>query len=411
MNRLSEVIARTITEFELPDDGQWITSRGRRIFIGGEPRSARPKPPPGKTAGKRVTYKKKDGSTGTTVEFPTAWSKASSAAKFSRVAAIAKNAEHMERSFRLELAGDDPTPKKATATAMLLMMKTGMRVGGGDAPGKPGMTKGDETFGTTTLRKKHVTIKGDTVSIKFKGKAGVDHDITVRDKDLAESIKVFMGGKNSDPADDPLFQTRDAKGNKRILSRNHVAKRMKKFDPDYKNHDLRTHHAATVASEKALSLIEADHKKRLLAHLDGKPPKQATRAALLKLSKAVRKEIANAVGNAIGDTPSVALSAYTHPGLVEHVLRELGLPEIPPPPPKKKKAAKTEADQRDLWDLLDVVNKGRDEDIEKQFPILVGLHGTEAVKNWLGSYGADEEDPSDEEAEGCIDALDDNVED
>lgn len=295
---------------ELYADGHWITFRGKPLFIGGVQRKHRPKRP-NKSAGKIVTLKKKDGSTFTKRIYRKSWVKKQEKFKFAVMASMAKNIERMDRMLKYECERKKLDQKKATATALLIMIKTGMRVGGGH--GGTGKTRGEETHGTTTLERQHVKITGDTVEFKYLGKAGIKHSHIVHDGSIANSLREFMGGQDEAPDDKtPLFTYKVGR-TKDVLDRRDVDKRLKKFDRDYRPKDLRTLKANEVASDEVFKIL-------------GEPlSSPTTKRETKKVIKSVINRIAERVSGELANTPSVAKGSYINPHLIEVVLAEMRL--------------------------------------------------------------------------------------
>jgi len=307
LNKLLEMSAE-----DLYATGHWITFHGKPMFIGGVKRKRRPKKPD-KPVGKVVTITKKDGSTFKKRVYPKSWVNKQSKFKFAVMASLAKNVDRMDRMLTLESGRKKMDQKKATATALKIMLLTGMRVGGGK--GRTGMTKGEETYGTTSLERRHVKIEGDKVTFNYKGKSGVDQHHEVVDADLANAVRVFMGGQDETSPEDktPLFKYKTGRKTTDVLKRQDVAKRLKKFDPDYKPKDLRTLKANTVASDELANM------------LDEPRPSPTTKAAKKKFIKKTIDRITDKVASVLGNTKSVAKSNYINPHLIEAALAEMGL--------------------------------------------------------------------------------------
>lgn len=292
---------------DLYDTGRWITFRGRPMFIGGAQRKRRPNKPQ-KAVGKLVVITKKDGTTFQKRVYPKAWIEKQSRFKFAITASLAKNVDRMDRMLTFEMNRKKIDQKKAAATALKIMLATGMRVGSGR-----GMTGGEETFGTTSLERQHVKVSGAKVAFDFRGKAGVEQHHEVVDSELANAVKEFMGGRNEAPDDrTPLFRYKNGSATE-TLSRQDVANRLKKFDPDYKPKDLRTLKANTIASEEVARMLDE--------------PRQhpATKRDKKKFVKEVIDRITDRVAGVLGNTKSVAKSNYINPYLIDAALSEMGL--------------------------------------------------------------------------------------
>ena len=52
--------------------------------------------------------------------------------------------------------------------------------------GNSGYEKLYGSYGLTTLKDKHVAVEGSLIKFCFKGKKGIDHEVTVRNKKLAK---------------------------------------------------------------------------------------------------------------------------------------------------------------------------------------------------------------------------------
>jgi DNA topoisomerase-1 len=115
-------------------------------------------------------------------------SKKAAAAKFARVERFRKNGlgrtrAAVTRSLRA------PKADHATAVAAIvrIMDTTYMRVGS-----EKYARKAKPSFGASSLRKSQVKVRGDKVSFDFMGKSGVHWQRTVRDRELAGAIKLFL---------------------------------------------------------------------------------------------------------------------------------------------------------------------------------------------------------------------------
>src|SRR5690606_27861871 len=77
-------------------------------------------------------------------------------------------------SDALELPG---LPKeKILATIIYLLQLTMIRIGNDE------YAKQNKSYGLTTLRNKHIQVDGSAMRFHFKGKSGIEHNITVSDK-------------------------------------------------------------------------------------------------------------------------------------------------------------------------------------------------------------------------------------
>ncbi|MDQ2863652.1 MAG: DNA topoisomerase IB, partial [Bacteroidota bacterium] len=92
--------------------------------------------------------------------------------------------------------------KKVLAAVVSLLERTNIRVGNSFYEKTYG------SFGLTTLKDKHVTFNGASVSFAFVGKKGVSHNVTLKNKKLASIVK-----KCRDVPGKELFQFYDEDDN------------------------------------------------------------------------------------------------------------------------------------------------------------------------------------------------------
>lgn len=94
---------------------------------------------------------------------------------------LKENIDRLKRKVRSDLNSSND---KAMLTACIIriMMKTSERVGNGDSAR-------NGHFGITELKPKHVTITGNQVTLKYKGKSGVEHEKSFSDEAVASILK------------------------------------------------------------------------------------------------------------------------------------------------------------------------------------------------------------------------------
>lgn len=112
---------------------------------------------------------------------------------------LKENIDRLKRKVRSDLNSSD---EKAILTACIIriMMKTSERVGN-DSSASNGH------FGITELRPRHVSINGNQVTLKYKGKSGVDHEKSFSDESVAKILKHLKARNNSRLFNRRLFTT------------------------------------------------------------------------------------------------------------------------------------------------------------------------------------------------------------
>jgi DNA topoisomerase-1 len=211
--------------------------------------------------------------------YSAAHSEKAAAEKFGRIKAL------VEELPKIDTIISRDAPKKDEAAVLLLMRKTGIRIG---SERETGADK--QAYGATTLLSKHVKISGDKVTLSFVGKKGVNIHQVIEDKELASVLKsrISRGGK--------VFDTTDGK----------VRDYLHANDGKFKAKDLRT----VKALEVSLSTI-----KKI-------PVPKNTR----DYTKA-RNSVGDAVSKVLGNTRSVALASYIPPEVFSGWSSKLGIKE------------------------------------------------------------------------------------
>ena len=312
---LRKLVGHMVVISEEKEEEHWVTIAGRPVFLG--PKITATKEKRDKPVGKLVTRKREDGSEFQKREYPKWWDEQQARVKYSITHKLGDQIDAINMELDEDLGGDELDFKRVVAAAMKLVSRTGMRVGGGKTGGA-GKTKDVETYGTTTLQKRHVKLDGDNVYLSYLGKDGVDRSVFLEDGLVAQALRDLVGGDSSDSTD-RLFVFK--KKNRRPppptvdvnLSRRHFTTRLKQFDQEYKPKDFRTLRANEAASDVVLELF------------DQVIEIPATQKGRKKLIRTITNRIANSVSQQLGNEPNTAKNSYINPYLVEAALIRIGL--------------------------------------------------------------------------------------
>jgi len=168
--------------------------------------------------------------------------------------------------IRLQLEKDLALPglplKKILATIVSLMERTNIRVGNNVYEKLYG------SFGLTTLKDKHVDVKGHNIKFTFKGKKGIQHDISIKNKKLAAIVQRAkeIPGKE-------LFQYHDENDERCTIDSGMVNEYIRELSgSDFTAKDFRTW-AGTVNAflafkEAGIAETETAAKKNIVEALD-----------------------------------------------------------------------------------------------------------------------------------------------
>lgn len=214
------------------------------------------------------------------------WSEVRNQTKFHRLLEFGKHLPALRKKIEADLGSSSLSKDKVLATIVSLMEKTFIRVGNSEYEKLYG------SYGLTTLKDGHVKINGGTIAFSFKGKKGIHHAITLKNKRLAKIVKACrdIPGKE-------LFQYMNEQGERCTVDSGMVNNYIREATGnDFTAKDFRTWAGSlTVLScFKNLGPCESEPqvKKNVVAALDE-------------------------VSMKLGNTRTVCRKYYVHPGIVK----------------------------------------------------------------------------------------------
>lgn len=190
------------------------------------------------------------------------WNKLRNHTKFYRLYQFGKVLPSVRLQLEKDLSLQGMPVEKVLAAVVSLMERTNIRVGNNFYEKLYG------SFGLTTLKDKHVKIEGSKLKFTFKGKKGVMHDISIKNKKLSNIVRQCrdIPGKE-------LFQYYDEKGERKSIDSGMVNEYIRKISgEDFTAKDFRTW-AGTVQAFLALKSIGCcdtvtETKRRIVQALD-----------------------------------------------------------------------------------------------------------------------------------------------
>jgi DNA topoisomerase-1 len=209
-------------------------------------------------------------------------------AKFARLIAFAKALPAIRKRVDEDLSRSGLPREKVLAAVVRLLELTLIRVGNDE------YARLNRSFGLTTLRDRHAIIDGSTVTFRFRGKSGLQHEVGLRDRRLAAVVR-----RCRDLPGQELFQYVDEAGEPRDVASDDVNGYLAEIAPGVTAKDFRTW-AGTVLAFRALRALG-----------DGTTDREKQR----NVAAAIR----NAAEN-LGNTAAVARQAYVHPAVVDAYL-------------------------------------------------------------------------------------------
>ncbi|PTT70771.1 MULTISPECIES: DNA topoisomerase IB [unclassified Chryseobacterium] len=210
------------------------------------------------------------------------WSALRNHTKFYRMLQFGYALPDIRLQVEKDLALRNFEKRKILALIVSLMQRTNIRIGNNAYEKLYG------SFGLTTLKEKHVQVKGQKIIFHFKGKKGVMHDIDLKSKRLSRLVQ-----KCKDIPGRELFQYIDDEGNRHTVDSGMVNDYIKEISgEDFTAKDFRTWsgtvNALIAFKEIGYAETHTEYKKKV-------------------------KEALEIVASHLGNTSTVCRKYYVHP--------------------------------------------------------------------------------------------------
>jgi DNA topoisomerase-1 len=190
------------------------------------------------------------------------WNKLRNQTKFYRMYEFGKSLPCIRLRLEQDITSKEMPQQKVLAIVVSLMESTHIRIGNNFYEKLYG------SFGLTTLKVRHVKINGNKLVFSFKGKKGITHNITLKNKRLATLVQ-----QCKDIPGKELFQYYDENGNKRSVDSGMVNNYIKEISKgDFTAKDFRTWagtiQALLTLKEAGDCKTETEKKKNILTALN-----------------------------------------------------------------------------------------------------------------------------------------------
>lgn len=150
----------------------------------------------------------------------------------------------------------------------------------------------NKSYGATTLRSRHLRRKGQRMAMRFVGKHGIVHEVTITDSNLKRIVK-----RCQELPGQMLFQCLDEDGEPRPITSGDVNAYIKEASgADFTAKHFRTWGASVIAFEQLLA--KADQ------------------------ARITVKTVVEPVAEALGNTPAMSRKSYVHPAVLDAVKRD-----------------------------------------------------------------------------------------
>jgi DNA topoisomerase I len=208
--------------------------------------------------------------------------------KFAELVHFASALGPLRRRVDRDMRLDELDHDRVVATVVRLLDVTSLRIGNTE------YARSNRSFGLTTLRNRHVVVRGSTIHFEFRGKSAHDFDVTVEDKRLAKIVRScqHLPGQQ-------LFQYKGADGGIRTIDSSDVNSYLGEHARAGATAKTFRTWNATVRAAEALFVASQD---------DAKPSASVLNAAI------------DQVADHLGNTRSVCRNSYVHPAVVEAYL-------------------------------------------------------------------------------------------
>jgi len=209
--------------------------------------------------------------------------------KFDRLAEFARTLPKMRRRVAQDIRLPGLPRQKVLATVVRLLERTFIRVGNEE------YARENKSFGLTTIKNRHVMVKGDHLRFRFRGKSGRQHEVAITDRRIAKIVS-----KCQDLPGQDLFQYVSDEGEVGNVTSQDVNDYLREItNENFSAKDFRTWAGTVLAAIALNAQSEFETKKQAKANL---------------------KTAICAVARLLGNTPAVCRKCYVHPAIVEAYL-------------------------------------------------------------------------------------------
>ena len=217
------------------------------------------------------------------------WRAVRDEAKYGRLIAFGQALPRLRARVAADLAAPDTSRNKVLAAVVRLLETTLIRVGNEE------YARTNESYGLTTLHDEHVDVHGATLRFHFRGKSGVEHEVDLRDRRLANIVKRCQDLPGQD-----LFQYKGDDGElHRVTSEDVNAYIQEVIGEEFTAKDFRTWAGTVLAAQALQEFGEFDSQVQAKQHVVG---------------------AIEAVAKRLGNTRAVCRACYVHPAVVDSYL-------------------------------------------------------------------------------------------
>jgi DNA topoisomerase-1 len=225
------------------------------------------------------------------------WREVRDLTKYDWLMDFARALPGIRKQLKHDLKREGLCREKVLATVVRLLEVSLIRVGNEE------YARDNKSYGLTTMKNRHATVRGATIKFQFRGKSGKEHVVEVEDRRLARIVRACQ-----DLPGQELFQCVDEAGQKHHVGSGDVNDYLREITgQDFTAKDFRTW-AGTILTASELRCLgpfdsETDLKKNIVAAV-------------------------KATAQSLGNTPAVCRKSYIHPAIIESYLDGSLIPRL-----------------------------------------------------------------------------------
>lgn len=250
------------------------------------------------------------------------WVRHNQEEKFSEMIVFGERLPTLRKAVRAHMNERKLTKDRVTATVIWLLEHTFIRIG------NKTYAEVNKSYGLTTMREKHIEVRGNTLTFNFEGKSGIAHELDVTNEKAAKTVKACL-----DIPGYELFQYLDDTGSKRVVDSQDVNEYLQTHTGcDFTAKDFRTWGGSVIAGDSFYKKGNAKDKNDL-----------KTKVA----------EVVAVVSTHLGNTKSVCRKYYIHPAIIKSYERDILVPHFAMSMSKKnRKKLSLTPEEYATWSLI-----------------------------------------------------------
>ena len=225
------------------------------------------------------------------------WREIRDQTKYDRLLDFARALPGIRKQLRRDLKREGLGREKVLATVVRLLEVSLIRVGNEE------YARDNKSYGLTTMKNRHATVRGAKIKFQFRGKSGQEHVVEVEDRRVARIVRACQELPGQE-----LFQCVDEAGQKHHVDSGDVNDYLREIaGRDFTAKDFRTW-AGTIYTASEL---------RRLGPVDSETGLKENIVAAVK-----------ATAQSLGNTPAVCRKSYIHPAIIEAYLDGSLIPRL-----------------------------------------------------------------------------------